>query len=80
MTYSELRRKDVICVGDGRFLGRVTDLELDAHTGQLRALIISCGCGWFSLLHGEKNRTMLSFAQIACIGDDVILVSAGSCC
>ncbi|MBP3428742.1 MAG: YlmC/YmxH family sporulation protein [Clostridia bacterium] len=79
MTYSDLRRKDIICVGDGRFLGRVTDLELDAHTGQIRALIIGGGCGLSSVFHGEKNQTALAFQQIACIGDDVILVSAGCC-
>ena len=33
MTFCELRKKDVICIGDGRLLGRVTDLEFDALSG-----------------------------------------------
>ncbi|MBP3655426.1 MAG: YlmC/YmxH family sporulation protein [Clostridia bacterium] len=80
MTYSELRKKDMICIGDGRLLGRVSDLEFDAHTGQLRALIVGPPCGITSVFHGEKGQISISFAQIACIGDDVILVSQGACC
>lgn len=79
MTYSELKKKDVICVGDGKVLGRVGDLELDAQTGRILALIISCAGGLSSLFGGEKNPTTIPFSQIACIGDDVILITPGHC-
>ena len=45
MTFSALRKKDVICIGDGRVLGRIADLELDASCGQIRALIVPAGMG-----------------------------------
>ncbi len=79
MTFSELRKKDVICIGDGRVLGRVADLELDAATGQIRTLIVPGGTGVSCFFHGEKSQMTISWQQIACIGDDVILISPAKC-
>lgn len=79
MTLSELRKKDVVCIGDGRVIGRVQDVEFDPSGGYVRALVIP-GCSCFSALwHGEKNITVIPWQQIACIGDDVVLVSAVKC-
>ncbi len=77
MTFSELRKKDVICIGDGRLVGRVTDLEFDASGGQIRALIVQGGMGCF--FHGDKGQSAIPWRQVACIGDDVILVAAQPC-
>ena len=79
MTFCELRKKDVICIGDGRLLGRVTDLEFDASSGQIRALIVPGGTGFSCLLHGDRSMMSIPWQQIACIGDDVILVAQSSC-
>lgn len=79
MTFSELKKKDIICIGDGRLLGRAGDLQLDASTGQIRALIISSGSCVPCFFHGEKNQAVIPWQQIACIGDDVILVSVSAC-
>ena len=79
MTFSELRKKDVICIGDGRVLGRVTDLEFDATSGQLRALIIPNGSGVSCFFHGDKSQLTIPWQQIACIGDDVILITLPPC-
>ena len=79
MTFSDLRKKDVICIGDGRVLGRVADLELDASSGQIRALIVPCGSGVSCFFHGEKSQSAIPWQQIACIGDDVILISPSHC-
>ena len=79
LTLSELRKKDVVCIGDGRVLGRVIDLDFDPSTGHVRALIIP-GCSCFSSFwHGEKSSVAISWSQIVCIGDDVVLVSAAIC-
>lgn len=79
MTLTELRKKDVVCIGDGRVLGRVADIDFDESTGHVRALVIP-GCGGFaSLWHGEKGGMVIPWQQIACIGDDVVLVSTAKC-
>ena len=80
MTFSELKKKDVICIGDGRLLGRVADLEFDATDGRIRMLIVPGGSALSGLLHGEKNQVAVAGQHIACIGDDVVLVSPGGCC
>ena len=79
MTFSELRKKDVICIGDGRVLGRVSDLEFDAASGQLRALTVPGGSGVSCFFHGDKSQATIPWQQIACIGDDVILISTSKC-
>ena len=77
MTFSELRKKDVICIGDGRLLGRVADLEFDPQDGRILALVVPGACGLTGLLHGGQDRLAVGWNKIACIGDDVILVSPG---
>lgn len=79
MTFSELRKKDVICIGDGRLLGRIADLEIDVSNGQIRAVIVPGGAGIGCFFHGDKGIVTVPFKQIACIGDDVVLVSACDC-
>ena len=79
MTFSDLRKKDAICIGDGRLLGRVTDLELDERGGCVRALIIAGACSFAGFFHADKSLITVPFGQVACIGDDVILVSDCTC-
>ena len=79
MTFSELKKKDVICIGDGRLLGRISDLEIDVSCGQLRAVIVPGGAGIGCFFHGDRGLMSIPWQQIACVGDDVILVSASVC-
>ena len=46
MTFSELKKKDIICIGDGRLIGRASDLVLDPGSGQIRTLVVSEGGGF----------------------------------
>ena len=78
VTFCELRRKDIICIGDGRLVGRVCDLVFEPENGCIRALIVSGG-GFPCVFHGDKNQITIPFSQVACIGDDVILVSSCVC-
>lgn len=80
MTFSELKKKDIICIGEGRLLGRACDLELDPSSGRITALIVCEGMGFTCFFHGEKSRMTIGVNQIACIGDDVILVSPDARC
>ena len=34
MTFSQLKKKDIICIGDGRLLGRVVDLHPAGRSGR----------------------------------------------
>ena len=79
MTFYELRKKDIINIGDGRLIGRAADLEFDAESGQLCALIVPCGTGIGCFFHGDKSQASIAWHQIACIGDDVILISPSQC-
>lgn len=74
MTLSELKKKDVICIGDGRLLGRVCDVEFDAKDGRIRTFLLPQGSAMGRLLHGGQECLTFSWNQISCIGDDVILV------
>lgn len=80
LTFSELKKKDIICIGDGRLLGRVVDLAFDPGDGRVNALIISNGGGVSCMFRGEKSHMEIAWRHIACIGDDVILISPGGCC
>ena len=59
MTFCELRKKDVVCMGDGRVLGRISDLEFDPATGHIRALSVPCGSCFGALWHGDKNQLII---------------------
>ena len=79
MTFQELKKKDIICMADGRLLGRAVDLAFSPQDGRITALILSSGAGLSCFFHGEKNLCEIPWRQIACIGDDVILVSSEGC-
>lgn len=79
MTFSELKKKDIICIGDGRLIGRASDLMMDPNSGQILALIVNEGGRFCGMFRTEKNQLEIPWRQIACIGDDVILVSASGC-
>jgi YlmC/YmxH family sporulation protein len=70
---SELRIREVINVLDGRRLGMATDLEIDANTGQIRALVVP---GTHRLLNwfGKSDEVVIPWENIRKIGVDVILV------
>lgn len=79
MTFSELKKKDIICIGDGRLIGRACDIVLDPNSGQALALIVCGGGGFCGMFRTDKNQLEIPWRQIACIGDDVILVSTNGC-
>ena len=50
------------------------DIEFDAQTGCVTALVVPGKFDFFALLRGEKKGLAIAWPQICCIGDDVILV------
>lgn len=75
-TLAELRSKDVINVLNGENLGRVDDLELDAKTATITALVLY-GRPRVLGLFGPRDNCVIGFRQIRLIGKDTILVALG---
>ena len=72
---SELRCKEVICVADGRRLGFVCDMEIDAPEGCVKAIIVPGPCRFLGLF-GRKDDYVIPWQCIRRIGPDIILVEA----
>lgn len=72
MRLSDLQRKDVININDGRKIGVIIDANV-SQDGKITCLVIDGG-GFFSKFsnHGELE---IEWSQVKKIGEDVILVS-----
>ena len=75
MSFSELRRKDVINITDGRRLGRPIDIIFN-EKACIESIVTpapSCFWGFFSR---DREGIIIPYCRIRRIGDDVILVEA----
>lgn len=70
---SELREREVVNVLDGRRLGLASDLEIEAETGRVKAIVVP-GPGKFLWLFGKSEDFVIPWEKIIKIGVDVILV------
>ena len=70
---TDLHCKEVICVGDGRRLGFVTDVEVSVPEGNVLALVVP-GPGKALGLMGRKDEFVIPWNCIRRIGPDIILV------
>ena len=74
--YSDLKKKSVINVSDGRDLGKISDLLISYPDGKIRSIIVP----------GKKNsffsscELIIPFSAIERIGDDTILVRLDKKC
>ena len=75
LSYSELAKKDVINIADGRCLGRITNLKLQFPQGVLIGIFVPArknrGLFWFL----DKSTLYIEVSKIVKIGGDVILVN-----
>ena len=74
MSLSELRTKDVVNTLDGKRLGKVMDIEFDAHSGGVEAIVVPGEFKVGSMLRGEKCGIVIPWQRICKIGENVILV------
>lgn len=74
MTYSELKRKEVVNACDGRKLGSICDLHL-SEDGRIMALVVPASLTIQTLFKPEGVN--IPWNCVAMIGDDVILVDIG---
>ncbi len=71
MRLSDLQRKDVISILDGRRLGKIIDIELNG-AGNIEYFVVEPKRFFFWF--GSSEETTVNFKQIQKIGEDVILV------
>ena len=62
-TLEELRCKDVINIVNGENLGRVDDLQMDANSATVTALILYGRPRFFGIL-GPRDNCIIDFRQI----------------
>lgn len=73
ISFSDLRRKEVINMCDGARLGAVCDLEMDACSGTVYAIIVPGPPRFWGLMR-SSDELVIPYNKILKIGDDVILV------
>ena len=72
LKFSELQRKEVICVSDGRRLGFVCDVCLEVPEGRVLSLTVP-GPGRCWGLLGCREEYVIPWSSICRIGPDIIL-------
>lgn len=73
MTFLDLKQKEVINCKDCKRIGCVADVEFDACSGQICALIVPAPVRIFSCF-GKCVRYYIRFCDVVRIGPDIILV------
>lgn len=74
LTYTELKRKEVVSVCDGKKLGSVCDLHL-SDDGRILALVVPSPFSLQTLF--KSDGLVIPWNAVSVIGDDVILVNVG---
>ena len=74
MLFSELRDKEVVCLGTGARLGTVDDIEFDDNAHVLRLYIY--GRAEMFGFGGRSDDIVIEWEHVDTIGSDIILVSA----
>ncbi|MBQ4262674.1 MAG: YlmC/YmxH family sporulation protein [Bacilli bacterium] len=73
MKLSELQRKNIINIRDGKIVGKIVDVEVDTNSGLLIKLIIEKAHLVRNIFSSEEDIT-IKFTQIKKLGEDVILI------
>ncbi len=72
MKLSDMQKKDIILLKDGKKLGKIIDAEIEVNTGILKNLLVERKS--IRSLFTSEGDMLISFNQIKKIGEDVILV------
>ena len=73
MKLSDLQRKDIVNLNNGKKVGRIVDVEIDATNGNMISLIVEKG-KYFRNLFNSESEVLVKFDQIKKMGEDVILI------
>lgn len=75
VTFTSLKKLEVIDICNGTRLGRVCNLEMDLNLGKVTALFVPRkGPFWTHFYRAEKYERRIPWCEIQRIGDDTILV------
>lgn len=72
MKLSELQKKDIINIRDGKRVGKIIDVEFD-NNGYMVHFVIE-RCNFMRSLFSNTNELNIKFSQIKKMGEDVILI------
>ncbi|WP_340082154.1 YlmC/YmxH family sporulation protein [Terribacillus sp. FSL K6-0262] len=75
MTLTELQMKDIILMENGKRVGNVSDLEINAQNGHISAIVVTLR-GKMMGLFGKEEELVVPWNQIITIGTDVILIKS----
>ena len=70
---TNLQCKEVICVGDGRRLGFISDVELEVPEGCVSAIVVPGPCRVLGMF-GRREDFIIPWKCICRIGPDIVLV------
>ncbi|MDO4548657.1 MAG: YlmC/YmxH family sporulation protein [Clostridia bacterium] len=73
MSFSELKRKDVINILDGKRLGKPIDIIFD-EKACIESIVTPAPCTVLGLFSRDREGIVIPYCRIRRIGDDVILV------
>lgn len=73
MKLSELQRKDIINIKDGKKVGKIIDVEFDQNNGYMIKFIIE-RAHFIKSLFSSSEEISIKFTQIKKMGEDVILI------
>ena len=74
MSFSDIRRKDVVNICDGKKLGRPIDLILNDNACVEALVVPGKGGGLLALFRQSQEGGVIPWNKVRRIGDDVILV------
>ncbi len=74
MHLSEWQMKSVINIADGSKLGVICDMDVDARTGRITAMMVCAQGKWWSRIWDMNNAVWIAWTHVVKIGADVILV------
>ena len=73
MKLSELQKKDIVNIKDGKKIGRIIDVEFDPNNGYVIKFVIE-STHFIKNLFSSNEELTIKFTQIKKMGEDVILI------
>ncbi len=73
MKLSELQRKDIVSIRDGKRVGKIIDVEFDIKSGYMIHFVIE-KAHFFKSIFSNTDELTIKFSQIKKLGEDVILI------